>query len=434
VQNVYDDADFFAGYQRMRESARGLHETTIRPALPHLLPELHGRRVVDLGCGDGWFSRLAADAGAASVVGVDPSERMLERARELSSDRRIRYRRAFAEEVDLPAGSADVVVSILALHYVADLDGVMTRIAGWLAPGGDLLAVVEHPVYLAPVPDRAFGETMAGRRAYLLHSYAAEGEREEEWFVAGVRKYHRTVASLVNTVTGAGLVVDRLAEPLPSAQRAGEDELLDAQACPSLLALRATRPSLPALGERADAERFQTAVGLADGDIRLRQWTPADVPLLVAAAADPYIVQIAHLPETLTETSGAAWVAARRRQMERGESVELVIERSGEAVGTITLKRRHPPGAAEPGVWLAPAARERGTAVRATRLLCRWALGTLGLARLQATVEPDNRASVRTLEAAGFSYEGRLRGYASYGGGRQDVLLYGLLAAELNER
>jgi hypothetical protein len=73
MQNIYDDPEFFAGYQAMRAAARGLHETTIRPALADLLPQLRGRRVVDLGCGDGWLSRLAAESGAAAIVGLDPT-------------------------------------------------------------------------------------------------------------------------------------------------------------------------------------------------------------------------------------------------------------------------------------------------------------------------------------------------------------------------
>jgi ubiquinone/menaquinone biosynthesis C-methylase UbiE len=243
VQNIYDDPEFFAGYQEMRAAARGLHETTIRPALPDLLPELRGRRVVDLGCGDGWLSRLAAEAGAGAVLGLDPSERMLELARARTSDARVTYRRAFVEDAELPAASADVVLSVLALHYVADLDAAVARIAGWLSPGGDVVAIVEHPIGLATVPDRGFATTRLGRRAFLLHSYAAEGPRDEHWFIPGVRKYHRTVASLVNAFTGAGLRIERLAEPMPIPELVDDADMEDATARPWLLAVCARRPA-----------------------------------------------------------------------------------------------------------------------------------------------------------------------------------------------
>ena len=63
-QNVYDDADFFAGYQAMRARRSGAHETTVEPLLWRMLPDLAGMRVLDLGCGDGWLSRMAVEQGA----------------------------------------------------------------------------------------------------------------------------------------------------------------------------------------------------------------------------------------------------------------------------------------------------------------------------------------------------------------------------------
>jgi 2-polyprenyl-3-methyl-5-hydroxy-6-metoxy-1,4-benzoquinol methylase len=244
VQNVYDDPQFFAAYQDMRSERRGLHETTVLPALDDLLPDLRGARVVDLGCGDGWLSRLAAERGASSVTGIDPSERMLALARARTTDERIVYRHAFAEDAEVAVGSADSVLSILALHYVADLATTVRRIASWLVPGGTLMAVLEHPNFLAPAPDRGFAESPAGRQAWLLHSYADEGERVEQWFVPGVRKYHRTVSTIVNSLIAAGLRIDRLAEPLRVAGTAGSGEAARGAEPPYVLAVRGAKPRL----------------------------------------------------------------------------------------------------------------------------------------------------------------------------------------------
>ena len=87
--------------------------------------------------------------GASSVLGIDPSQRMLALAKERTSDHRIRYLQTFAEDVTLPAASVDIVVSSLALHYVAELDGLLARLAGWLRPGGWLVASLEHPIRTA---------------------------------------------------------------------------------------------------------------------------------------------------------------------------------------------------------------------------------------------------------------------------------------------
>jgi SAM-dependent methyltransferase len=240
-QNVYDDPRFFAEYARMRERSRGLHESVIVPWLRDLLPELTGKRVVDLGCGDGWFCRYAADAGSGTVVGVDSSARMLQLARERTSDVRVSYLHAFAEDVELPAASADVVVSVLALHYVADLDPVLATIAAWLDHGGTFVEIVEHPIFTAQ-RERSGWMTVQGRHAaWPVSDYFEEGARTTTWFVDGVVRYHRTLATILNAIRRAGLTIDHVGEPCPT--RAAVEttpEWADELIRPAILGIRAS--------------------------------------------------------------------------------------------------------------------------------------------------------------------------------------------------
>ena len=71
TQNIYDDPGFFAAYRQLRRSVEGLAGAPEWPSLRALLPDLTGLRVVDLGCGFGWFCRWARESGAAHVVGLD---------------------------------------------------------------------------------------------------------------------------------------------------------------------------------------------------------------------------------------------------------------------------------------------------------------------------------------------------------------------------
>ncbi|STV75205.1 type 11 methyltransferase [Klebsiella michiganensis] len=87
-QNIYDDPAFFAGYATLDRSVKGLEGAPEWPTIQQMLPPLSGLRVVDLGCGYGWFCRWARDRGAAQVDGLDLSSRMLERAREMTEGRR----------------------------------------------------------------------------------------------------------------------------------------------------------------------------------------------------------------------------------------------------------------------------------------------------------------------------------------------------------
>jgi SAM-dependent methyltransferase len=241
-QNVYDNSDFFDGYWEFRDEAAGLHHRVLEPHLDELLPDLVGKRVVDVGCGDGWLCRIARERGAREVQGIDPSSRMLQRARELTSDPCVTYTRGFVEDAEMTAGAADVVTSVLALHYVEEIASVLARMASWLAPAGTLLAVVEHPIVTSQNPKVGL-RTVDGAAVWPVDDYFAEGERKERWIVDGVVKYHRRLDTILNAVISAGLAVERVDEPRPSTDRAEPVEVdADADAIrPAILAIRARK-------------------------------------------------------------------------------------------------------------------------------------------------------------------------------------------------
>ena len=87
------------------------HEIT---ALVELLPNLHQSRIVEVGCGDGRLTRRYA-ARAASVLAFDPDEVSIAvvRSNPLAGD--VELRIATVESVDIPEGSADVVLLSWAL-------------------------------------------------------------------------------------------------------------------------------------------------------------------------------------------------------------------------------------------------------------------------------------------------------------------------------
>src|SRR5205823_2907053 len=144
-----DNAEFFEGYSRMRRSVEGLAGAAEWPAMRALLPDLRGQRVLDLGCGFGGFCRWAREQGAAEVVGIDSSEKMLARARNATADIGISYIQADMEQLDLPEASFGLVYSSLALHYIEDFSNLMAKVHRALLPGGCLVFSIEHPIYMA---------------------------------------------------------------------------------------------------------------------------------------------------------------------------------------------------------------------------------------------------------------------------------------------
>src|SRR6202035_5274802 len=100
TQNIYDDDAFFAGYSRLARSVEGLDGAPEWPALRALLPDPNGLSVLDLGCAFGWFCRWAREQGAARVLGIDVSEKMLARGRARTWDAAIAYQRADLETLE----------------------------------------------------------------------------------------------------------------------------------------------------------------------------------------------------------------------------------------------------------------------------------------------------------------------------------------------
>ena len=247
-QNIYDNADFFTGYARLRENPVSANTVMVAPAVRALLPSLIGKRVVDLGCGAGGFCRGALGGGAASVVGVDVSARMLDAANvggvNPDTDTRLRYVRASLDLWTAPPESADVIVSILALHYLPDVGIVYQNVANALAPGGVFVFCVEHPVVTAQKSHEGWIRgTDGAKRCWGIDDYFDEIDRNSEWFVPGVRTYHRTLATYLNGITAAGLRLQSIVEPCPdSATRAAHPPFADQHRRPLFLLAQATKP------------------------------------------------------------------------------------------------------------------------------------------------------------------------------------------------
>ncbi|WGS53212.1 methyltransferase domain-containing protein [Paraburkholderia sp. D15] len=241
TQNIYDDPRFFENYSRLVRSQQGLAGAPEWPALRAMLPAMVGLTVVDLGCGYGWFSRWAREAGAASVLGLDVSEKMLERARAGSNDPALSYARADLEQIDLPAATFDLAYSSLAFHYIDNLRALFATVHRALVPGGRLVFSIEHPVFMAP-RQPGWSVDAQGRRQWPLDSYQREGPRVTNWLADGVVKQHRTLGTLLNALIDAGFTIAHVDEWGPSdADLAARPELAEEIERPMMLLVSATR-------------------------------------------------------------------------------------------------------------------------------------------------------------------------------------------------
>jgi SAM-dependent methyltransferase len=184
----------------------GLRETDA-----HLLGDVAGRRVLEIGCGSAPCARWLRATGA-DVVALDLSAGMLEQAAELNRATGIGVPLVQADAGALPLRdrSVDIVCSAFGgLPFVADVEAVLREVARVLRPGGRFVASVNHPMRW-PFPDSPDPEDLRIVSSYFDRTpYVETDDAGRTVYV----EHHRTVGDWVRAVVGAGLVLEDLLEP-----------------------------------------------------------------------------------------------------------------------------------------------------------------------------------------------------------------------------
>ena len=216
-QNIFDNEIFFDGYKKIRENKVNANNLFEIPALFSMLPDLEGKRVLDLGCGFGEHCKMFVDQGATRVLGIDISSKMLEIAKAENSDAKISYINMPMEDIRHLNESFDVVVSSLAFHYVEDFAGVVKAIYSLLDTNGVFVFSQEHPLVTCHSGGDRWTRDENGKKKYLnLSNYGIEGEREATWFVDNVKVYHRTFSNIISTLIETVFSIEQMIEPLPT--------------------------------------------------------------------------------------------------------------------------------------------------------------------------------------------------------------------------
>lgn len=142
--------------------------------------DLQGKRVIDVGCGDGSLTRLMAGRGA-HVLGLETSLRQLAKATAAPEVADEVYVEGGAESLPVSDASVDVVVFFNSLHHVPEMENALAEAARVLKPGGIVYAsepIAEGPFFdlCRPIDD----ETEVRARAHATLRSAARFGLEEE--------------------------------------------------------------------------------------------------------------------------------------------------------------------------------------------------------------------------------------------------------------
>ncbi|HKP18380.1 MAG TPA: GNAT family N-acetyltransferase [Gaiellaceae bacterium] len=175
-------------------------------------------------------------------------------------------------------------------------------------------------------------------------------------------------------------------------------------------------------------------VPLSDGVVRLEPLDERFAAALDALATDPDVIRFTRVPSKPREGFGATWIRAYNNGWDDGSRAGFAILDDADAgfLGMAAfVQLEHESHQGEIGYIVAPAARGRGVAVRAIRVLAAWGFSELGLERIEAWIDVGNDVSKRVVERVGFACGGVEHSVDFKEGLRADMAVYSLRAGEL---
>lgn len=247
-QSIYDNPIFFERYKQLRTNPISMNEVVEKPTMFSLLPDLNGKKVLDLGCGAGGHLLHYLDLGAEKVVGVDLSQNMLNQAKAdfdtlgIPPEKYTFHCLPMESIEQIPESDFDLVVSSFAFHYVENFPELLAKISRKLTACGSLIFSQEHPITTCyRGGDRWEKNEQKQQVAYRLNFYREEGERERNWFQQSFKTYHRTTATILNNLIQADFEIQQVVEPMLAEQSEWHNEFKDLQHRPPLLFVKAKK-------------------------------------------------------------------------------------------------------------------------------------------------------------------------------------------------
>src|SRR3989338_3803307 len=129
-----------AWYDEMLKGEDTYQSKVILPNLLRILPATPGKKILDIACGQGFFSKVYAEGGS-QVTGIDISKELIKRAK-LSENQNLKFEVGNANKLSAKNESFDSAIIVLALQNIKDMAGVIREAHRVLVRGGKLVIVI----------------------------------------------------------------------------------------------------------------------------------------------------------------------------------------------------------------------------------------------------------------------------------------------------
>lgn len=173
----------------------------------HLFGDVSGKKLLEIGCGNGQSLKYHGDRKASELWGIDISEKQIQKAREYLSLNGFSAKlicSPMEEECGIPVDYFDYVYSIYGVGWTTDLEGTFCRIASYLKKDGVFIFSWSHPIHKCVAMEN---DLLTFKKSYFdesWYSVALEG--------GTISLSDRKLSTYINALTKAGFIIDEMIE------------------------------------------------------------------------------------------------------------------------------------------------------------------------------------------------------------------------------